>query len=100
LADRIEQVLPGVCDTRLEEDGGNPRFWTGLRPATPTNIPYIGRTKVSGLWVNAGHGTLGWTHGAGSGKAMAELIDGKRPGLQFEFYGIEPQRNELRPAAA
>ena len=76
LARRIEQVLPGVCDTRSEEEGGNPRFWTGLRPATPTNIPYIGRTKVGRLWVNAGHGTLGWTHGAGSGKALAELIDG------------------------
>ncbi|MFZ2294910.1 MAG: FAD-dependent oxidoreductase, partial [Polaromonas sp.] len=40
LARRIEEVLPGVCDTRLEEEGGTPQFWTGLRPATPTNIPY------------------------------------------------------------
>jgi len=100
LAERIEQVLPGVCDTRLEEEGGNPRFWTGLRPATPTNIPYIGRTKVGGLWVNAGHGTLGWTHGAGSGKAIAALIDGQRPRMDFNFYGVEPSGRELRPAAA
>jgi D-amino-acid dehydrogenase len=100
LADRIEQVLPGVCDTRLEEQGGNPRFWTGLRPATPTNIPYIGRTKVGGLWVNAGHGTLGWTHGAGSGKAMAELIDGQRPRIDFNFYGVEPRAQRLQPDAA
>ena len=57
-------------------------------PATPTNIPYIGQTKVRGLWVNAGHGTLGWTHGAGSGKAMAELISGVRPPMKFGFYGI------------
>ena len=48
LAERIETVLPGVCDTRSEEEGGNPRFWTGLRPATPTNIPYIGRTRCAG----------------------------------------------------
>jgi len=89
LAERIEQVLPGVCDTRSEEDGGNPRFWTGLRPATPTNVPYIGRTKLEGLWVNAGHGTLGWTHGAGSGKAMAELIGGRVPSMAFNFYGFE-----------
>ncbi len=87
LARRIEQVLPGVCDTRLEREGGQPGFWTGLRPATPTNIPYIGRTKVRGLWVNAGHGTLGWTHGAGSGLAMAELISGQRPAMDFRFYG-------------
>ena len=65
----------------------SPSFWTGLRPATPTNIPYIGQTKVRGLWVNAGHGTLGWTHGAGSGKAMAELISGVKPALKFGFYG-------------
>lgn len=93
LAERIEKVLPGVCDTRMEEDGGNPRFWTGLRPATPTNIPYIGRTKLAGLWVNAGHGTLGWTHGAGSGKAMAELIEGRQPRMAFNFYGYEAPRD-------
>lgn len=89
LAERIEKVLPGVCDTRLPEQGGQPHFWTGLRPATPTNIPYIGRTKLRGLWVNAGHGTLGWTHGAGSGKAMAELIAGRMPRMAFDFYGFD-----------
>ena len=95
LAKRIETVLPGVCDTRTEEEGGAPHFWTGLRPATPTNIPYIGKTSVGKLWVNAGHGTLGWTHGAGSGKAIAELISGKQPeiahgaaGHEFKFYGF------------
>ena len=85
LAERIEQVLPGVCDTRTIEQGGQPNFWAGLRPATPTNIPFIGKTKVDKLWVNAGHGTLGWTHGAGSGKALAELIDGQQPDLAFQF---------------
>jgi len=93
LAQRIEKVLPGVCDTRLPEEGGDPQFWTGLRPATPTNIPYIGRTRVQGLWVNAGHGTLGWTHGAGSGKAIAELISGRTPRMNFGFYGFnQPAR--------
>lgn len=92
LAERIEKVLPGVCDTRLPDEGGNPQFWTGLRPATPTNIPYIGRTRVGGLWVNAGHGTLGWTHGAGSGKAMAELISGRTPRMNFRFHGFDAPR--------
>ena len=87
LADRVEEVLPGVCDTRLEDDGGSPHFWAGLRPATPTNIPYIGQTAVRKLWVNAGHGTLGWTHGAGSGKAIAELISGEKPAMKFGFLG-------------
>jgi D-amino-acid dehydrogenase len=92
LAERIEAVLPGVCDTRTEAQGGNPRFWTGLRPATPTNIPYIGKTPVGRLWVNAGHGTLGWTHGAGSGKALAELISGEQPAMAFNFYGMPGER--------
>ena len=87
LSRRIEEVLPGVCDTRTEEQGGQPQYWTGLRPATPTNIPYIGQSPVKGVWVNAGHGTLGWTHGAGSGKAIAELIHGKKPEMNFKFYG-------------
>jgi D-amino-acid dehydrogenase len=81
---RIETILPGVADTRTPAQGGNPQYWTGLRPATPTNIPYIGQTDLSKLWVNAGHGTLGWTHGAGSGKAIAELISGRRPEMAFD----------------
>jgi len=98
LAERVEKVLPGVCDTRTGEEGGNPRFWAGLRPATPTNIPYIGRTRVGKLWVNAGHGTLGWTHGAGSGKAIAELISGRTPEIAFGFCGAVPTRRVPDPA--
>ena len=100
LARRVEEVLPGVCDTRLEEEGGAPQFWTGLRPATPTNIPYIGKTSVDRLWVNAGHGTLGWTHGAGSGKALAELISGEIPAMAFKFYGIEETRSRASLSSA
>jgi D-amino-acid dehydrogenase len=81
LVQRYEELFPGVADT------SEPNFWAGLRPSTPTNIPYIGRSKIANLWVNAGHGTLGWTHGAGSGRALAELMSGKRPALQFGFYG-------------
>ncbi len=89
LVRRIEQVFPGVADTRTPDEGGDPQFWCGLRPATPTNIPLIGRTRLRRLWVNAGHGTLGWTHGAGSGKAMAELISGEQPAMQFGFHGMD-----------
>ena len=63
-----------------------------LRPATPTNIPFIGQTRVGKLWVNAGHGTLGWTHGAGSGKAMAELLSGEVPAMNFGFLGVQAPR--------
>lgn len=88
LVRRIEEVFPGVADTRTPAQGGDPQFWCGLRPATPTNIPLIGRTPIDGLWINAGHGTLGWTHGAGSGKALAELISGEQPAMQFGFAGM------------
>jgi D-amino-acid dehydrogenase len=82
LVRRYEELFPGVADT------SEPNYWTGLRPSTPTNIPYIGRsTKAANLWINAGHGTLGWTHGAGSGRALAELMNGQRPELEFGFYG-------------
>lgn len=82
LVRRYEELFPGVADT------SEPNFWTGLRPSTPTNIPYIGRsTKAANLWLNAGHGTLGWTHGAGSGRALAELMAGRQPELSFGFYG-------------
>jgi D-amino-acid dehydrogenase len=84
LLKRIEAILPGVADTRTPAQGGNPQYWAGLRPATPTNIPFIGQTKVGKLWVNTGHGTLGWTHGAGSGKAIAELISGRKPEMAFD----------------
>jgi D-amino-acid dehydrogenase len=49
-------------------------FWTGLRPTTPSNVPYIGRTHYRNLWLNTGHGTLGWTMGAGSGRRVVEMI--------------------------
>lgn len=102
LSRRIAEILPGVCDTRTPEEGGNPQYWTGLRPATPTNIPFIGRTRVGKLWVNAGHGTLGWTHGAGSGKAMAELLSGERPAMDFGFLGFGAQGRQASgtPVAA
>jgi D-amino-acid dehydrogenase len=49
-------------------------FWAGLRPATPSNIPYVGRTRYRNLWLDTGHGTLGWTLGAGSGLRIADMI--------------------------
>jgi len=81
LVQRYEALFPGVADT------SEPHFWAGLRPSTPNNIPYIGRSRLGNLWLNTGHGTLGWTHGAGSGQALAELISGKQPALDFGFCG-------------
>jgi D-amino-acid dehydrogenase len=52
-------------------------FWTGLRPSTPSNMPYVGRTRYRNLWLDTGHGTLGWTLGAGSGFRLANMIGAK-----------------------
>lgn len=58
---------------------GEPEFWCGLRPATPSNVPFIGRTKIPNLFLNTGHGTLGWTLACGSGQALADIVNGKTP---------------------
>jgi D-amino-acid dehydrogenase len=61
------------------------KYWAGLRPATPNNVPLIGRTRYENLYLNTGHGTLGWTLAAGSGRALADLISGRRPQADFKF---------------
>ena len=63
------------------------QFWTGLRPATPSNVPLVGRTRYRNLWLDTGHGTLGWTMACGSGRALADLIAGRAPEVEFAFLG-------------
>jgi D-amino-acid dehydrogenase len=58
-----------------------------LRPATPSNVPYIGGTRYRNLYLNTGHGTLGWTHACGSGRALADIVDGRTPDVDFPFSG-------------
>ena len=79
IANRVRQFFPGAVDY------GNVSKWAGLRPATPTNVPLIGRTRYRNLYLNTGHGTLGWTLGCGSGAAIAELISGRSPDVDFPF---------------
>jgi len=54
-------------------------FWTGLRPMTPDGPPIIGPTRLEGLYLNTGHGTLGWTMACGSGRVLADIISGRSP---------------------
>ena len=74
----VEWFGPAIDATRAS-------YWTGLRPATPSNVPLIGRTRYPNLYLNTGHGTLGWTMAAGSGKALAEIVSGRRPEIGFGF---------------
>jgi D-amino-acid dehydrogenase len=67
-------------------------FWTGLRPATPDGTPIVGGTAFRNLFLNTGHGTLGWTMACGSGRLLADLIARKKPqisaeGLDISRYG-------------
>ena len=65
-------------------------FWTGFRPSTPDGTPIIGATPYSNLYLNTGHGTLGWTMSAGSGKLLASIISSTKPEISFD--GIEMSR--------
>jgi D-amino-acid dehydrogenase len=80
---RTLQLFPGVSSPVLAS------FWAGLRPATPGNVPYIGRSRVANLYLNTGHGTLGWTHACGSGRALSDLISGRQPDVDFAFCGAQ-----------
>ena len=79
LTRRAMEIFPGAAAY------GSATFWTGLRPSTPSNVPIIGASKVGKLWLNTGHGTLGWTMACGSGRALADLISGRKPPVDFKF---------------
>jgi D-amino-acid dehydrogenase len=77
---RIRQLFPQLGALNVVER------WAGLRPATPGNVPIIGRTRLRKLYLNTGHGTLGWTLACGSGKALADIVSGRTPEVGFRFY--------------
>jgi len=74
---RVEELFPGAGDASKAQ------YWTGLRPATPTNLPCIGRTKIPNLFLNTGHGTLGWTLACGSARIVADLVSGRNPEIDI-----------------
>jgi D-amino-acid dehydrogenase len=76
---RVQELFPDAAHY------DQAKFWAGLRPSTPSNVPIIGPTKFSNLYVNTGHGTLGWTLACGSGRALADVVSGRRPEVDFHF---------------
>lgn len=81
LLDWVAAAFPGATDLAAAEP------WCGLRPATPSNLPLIGKSGLINLYYNTGHGTLGWTLACGSAAALADLMSGKRPAPDFPFLG-------------
>ena len=83
-------------------------FWTGLRPMTPDGTPIVGATPIPNLFLNTGHGTLGWTMSAGSGRLVADLISGRTPDIAADDLGYarylrgaaRPKTGALQPAGA
>ena len=79
----VEDLFPGggrVADAR---------FWTGLRPMTPDGTPIVGKTPFSNLWLNTGHGTLGWTMACGSAKLLSDQITGRPTEISSEGLSVE-----------
>ena len=80
-----EATLKMVTDDLFQ--GGDlhkAKFWSGLRPMTPDSTPIIGRTKFNNLYLNTGHGTLGWTMACGSGKLISDIVMGKKTDISIE----------------
>ncbi|MER8623760.1 D-amino acid dehydrogenase [Mesorhizobium sp. M1143] len=76
----------------LFPDGGDLKaasFWCGLRPMTPDGPPLVGRTEFSNLYLNTGHGTLGWTMACGSAKVLSDIISSKVPDIDVRELGPE-----------
>lgn len=83
LLERWRDIAPALM-LRL----GQPfRIWTGIRPVSPVGRPYISGTSIPNLWVNTGHGHMGWTLCSGSGELLAEMILEGREDRRFSFSG-------------
>ena len=74
------------------------QFWTGLRPMTPDGTPLVGATPLKGLYLNTGHGTLGWTMACGSAQLLADVISGRQPAIRTE--GLDISRYGARGATS
>jgi D-amino-acid dehydrogenase len=78
----LTDLFPGAGDLARAS------FWTGMRPMTPDGTPVIGRSSIANLYLNTGHGTLGWTMAAGSGRIIADLVSGRRPEIEVADLGL------------
>jgi D-amino-acid dehydrogenase len=78
----LESLFPGVADL------AEAQYWSGLRPMTPDSTPVVGPTRFSNLYLNTGHGTLGWTMACGSGRVIADLVSGRRPDIETADLAI------------
>jgi D-amino-acid dehydrogenase len=94
----VNDLFPGAGAT------SQATFWTGLRPMTPDGTPIVGRTGLDNLFLNTGHGTLGWTMSCGSGQLLADVMSGRKPAIYADDLSVQRyMRGEqvaVRPAFA
>lgn len=81
----VKSLFPSAPDDSIS----NAEKWSCLRPQTPDGPPIIGKTKYKNLYLNTGHGTLGWTHGAATAYAVADIIEGKQPEIEVSDLGVD-----------
>ncbi len=85
--DTLEHVVGDLFPRGARASGGE--FWTGLRPMTPDGTPIIGKTRVRNLLLATGHGTLGWTMAAGTGRVLCDIVSEREPEIDLEGLGVE-----------
>jgi D-amino-acid dehydrogenase len=78
----VNDLFPGAGDT------ASASFWTGLRPMTPDGTPIVGRTGLRNLYLNTGHGTLGWTMSCGSAQLLSDIISARRPAILADDLSV------------
>jgi len=78
----VDDLFPGAADL------SQTNFWTGLRPMTPDGTPIVGNTPIPNLYLNTGHGTLGWTMACGSAKLLTDIISGSTPDIRHDDLGM------------
>ena len=83
ILDNVVRTFPDFA-TAYRPDAA--QVWAGLRPVTPPGVAYIGRTPLSNLFVNAGHGHLGWTMACGAGKVIADIVSGEPPPIDLSGF--------------
>jgi D-amino-acid dehydrogenase len=82
LTHSIEDLFGGAGDQ------SQAKFWSGLRPMTPDGTPVIGATRYSNLYLNTGHGTLGWTMACGSARVLSDIVSGNKPEIETADLAI------------
>ena len=82
----VEAIFPEFAEI-MDRDALNP--WTGFRPMTSDGVPILGKTPIEGLYLNTGHGHLGWTMAAASGRVVADTIMGRTPEMDMSLYSID-----------